>query len=154
MPYELTINGRRRTVDVREGTPLLWVLRDNLGLTGTKYGCGIGLCGVCTVHLDGRAARSCILPVEQAVDAEVTTIEGVSTDGAHPVQRAWIEEDVPQCGYCQTGQIMAGVALLRETPDPTEEDVERAMSTVLCRCGTYPRIRKAMRRAVGLEGDD
>lgn len=147
MLFELAVNGRRREVDVAEGTPLLWVLRDHLHLTGAKYGCGVGLCGVCTVHLDGAPVRSCVLPVEQAEGAEVTTIEGVSEGGLHPVQRAWVEEDVPQCGYCQPGQIMTAIALLRETPDPDADQVSNAMGSVLCRCGTYPRIHAAVQRA-------
>jgi isoquinoline 1-oxidoreductase subunit alpha len=147
--FMLRINGARRRVTVSAGTPLLWVLRDGLGLTGAKYGCGAGLCGACTVHLDGQAVRSCGLPVEQAVGKAVVTIEGLSTDGSHPVQRAWVEEDVPQCGYCQAGQIMAAAALLARTPRPSDGDIDTAMSGNLCRCGTYLRIRGAIHRAVG-----
>jgi len=147
--FPLQINGSRRRVTVSAGTPLLWVLRDGLGLTGAKYGCGAGLCGACTVHLDGQAVRSCGVPVEQAVGKAVVTIEGLSTDGSHPVQRAWVEEDVPQCGYCQAGQIMAAVALLARTPRPSDGDIDTAMSGNLCRCGTYLRIRAAIHRSVG-----
>lgn len=150
MEYVLTVNGRSRTVASRPGTPLLWVLREDLGLPGTKYGCGIGACGACTVHYGGRPVRSCLFPVERAVGDAITTIEGLSPDGSHPVQRAWVEADAPQCGYCQAGQIMTAVALLRETPRPDDEAIDRAMGTVLCRCGTYPRIREAVRRAAGL----
>jgi aerobic-type carbon monoxide dehydrogenase small subunit (CoxS/CutS family) len=147
--FLLQVNGSRRRVMVSAGTPLLWVLRDGLGLTGAKYGCGAGLCGACTVHLDGQAVRSCGVPVEQAVGKKVVTIEGLSTDGSHPVQRAWMEEDVPQCGYCQAGQIMAAAALLAHTPRPSDDDIDTAMSGNLCRCGTYLRIRAAIHRAVG-----
>lgn len=154
MEYVLTVNGQRRTVESRAGTPLLWVLREALGLTGTKYGCGIGTCGACTIHYGGRPLRSCLLPVERAVGGAITTIEGLSTDGSHPVQRAWVEADAPQCGYCHSGQIMTAVALLEETPRPDEAAIDRAMATVLCRCGTYPRIRDAIRRAAGLPGDE
>lgn len=144
--FDLVVNGATRRVEAAEGTPLLWVLRDALELGGTKYGCGVGLCGACTVHLDGAPVRSCVLPVERAVRGEVTTIEGLSEDGSHPVQRAWIEEDVPQCGYCHSGQIMAAAALLSQNPAPSDEAIAAAMDPVLCRCGTYPRIRRAMRR--------
>ncbi|MGH7511882.1 MAG: (2Fe-2S)-binding protein [Gemmatimonadales bacterium] len=147
--FLLQINGSRRRVTVSAGTPLLWVLRDGLGLTGVKYGCGAGLCGACSVHLDGQAVRSCGVPVEQAVGKAVVTIEGLSTDGSHPVQRAWVEEDVPQCGYCQAGQIMAAAALLARTPRPSDADIDTAMSGNLCRCGTYLRIRSAIHRAAG-----
>ncbi|HEX2209927.1 MAG TPA: (2Fe-2S)-binding protein [Longimicrobium sp.] len=147
MPYELRINGRRRTVDVPADTPLLWVLRDELELHGTRYGCGMGLCGACTVHRDGIPVRSCRIPVARVGEAAITTIEGLSADGTHPVQRAWVEEDVPQCGYCQAGQIMTAAALLARTPSPSEAEVEQAMSPILCRCGTYARIRRAVRRA-------
>jgi isoquinoline 1-oxidoreductase subunit alpha len=146
-PFSLQVNGARRRVAVTPGTPLLWVLRDNLGLTGTKYGCGSGLCGACTVHLDGQPVRSCGVPVDQAVGKSVVTIEGLSPDGTHPVQRAWIAEDVPQCGYCQAGQIMAAAALLARTSTPTDSDIDAAMSGNLCRCGTYARIRAAIHRA-------
>ncbi len=147
MEFRLSVNGRRVTVDVLEDTPLLWVLRDALELTGTKFGCGIGMCGACTVHVDGDAVRSCQLPVSEAEGRSVTTIEGLDPDGAHPVQRAWVEEDVPQCGYCQAGQIMNAAALLARNPDADAEAVETAMSGNLCRCGTYGRIRAAVLRA-------
>ncbi len=143
----LNVNGRRETVEVAPETPLLWVLRDTLGLTGTKFGCGRALCGACTVHLDGEAIRSCVTPVESVADKKVTTIEGLSADRSHPVQRAWIEDDVPQCGYCQSGQIMAAVALLSQRPNPTDQDIDAAMTGILCRCGTYNRIRRAIHRA-------
>ena len=147
----LTVNGEEHTVDVSPDTPLLWVLRDTLGLTGTKYSCGIGLCGACTVHLDGAAVRSCVTPVSQAVGKEITTIEGLSPDGSHPVQQAWLAEHVTQCGYCQPGQIMAAAALLARNPSPTDADIDAAMSDNLCRCGTYQRIRRAIHRAAGAE---
>ena len=142
----LHVNGEAREVDVDPDTPLLWVLRDTLGLTGTKFGCGQGLCGSCTVHLDGEAARSCITPVSAAATAKITTIEGLSPDASHPVQRAWCAENVAQCGYCQPGQIMAAAALLAKTPAPTDKDIDDEMSN-LCRCGTYGRIRSAIHRA-------
>ncbi|HET6469543.1 MAG TPA: (2Fe-2S)-binding protein [Geminicoccaceae bacterium] len=143
----LKVNGQTHDVDVEPDTPLLWVLRDSIGLTGTKYGCGIAECGACTVHVDGVAMRSCVVPVEGVVGQEITTIEGLSPDGAsHPVQAAWIEEDVPQCGYCQSGQIMAVAALLRENPDPSDADID-AQVTNICRCGTYARVRRAVHRA-------
>ena len=143
----LKVNGQTHDVDVEPDTPLLWVLRDSIGLTGTKYGCGIAECGACTVHVDGAAMRSCVMPVEGVVGQEITTIEGLSPDGAsHPVQAAWIEEDVPQCGYCQSGQIMAVAALLRENPDPSDADID-AQVTNICRCGTYARVRRAIHRA-------
>jgi isoquinoline 1-oxidoreductase alpha subunit len=147
--YLLQVNGARRRVTVSAGTPLLWVLRDTLGLTGAKYGCGAGLCGACTVHLGGKAVRSCSVPVEQATTKPIVTIEGLSPDGSHPVQQAWVEQDVPQCGYCQAGQIMSAVALLARTPRPTDADIDSAMSGNLCRCGTYHRIREAIHRAAG-----
>jgi len=150
-PLILDVNGSRRRVAVPAGTPLLWVLRDVLGLTGTKYGCGAGHCGACTVHLGGAPVRSCQVPVEHAAGARITTIEGLSRDGGHPVQRAWIEEDVAQCGYCQAGQIMAAAALLRRTPRPTDGQIDEAMAGNLCRCGTYQRIRAAIHRAAGDE---
>ena len=143
----LTVNGTPRTVDVDPDTPLLWVLRDHLGLTGTKFGCGLAQCGSCTVHLEGEAVRSCVTPVSDAAGKRVTTIEGLSTDRSHPVQQAWIAEEVPQCGYCQSGQIMAAVALLARTPRPTDAQIDEVMSELLCRCGTYPRIRRAIHRA-------
>jgi isoquinoline 1-oxidoreductase alpha subunit len=145
--YTLTVNGKSHSVNVQPGTPLLWVLRDTLGLTGTKYSCGKGLCGSCTVHLDGEPTRSCITPIEAVASSSVVTIEGLSPDRSHPVQRAWIEEEVPQCGYCQSGQIMTAVALLRKNPTPTDEQINEAMHDVLCRCGTYQRIRRALHRA-------
>lgn len=143
----LNVNGQRHELDVDPQTPLLWVLRDNLNLTGTKYGCGIAQCGACTVHLDGQAIRSCVTPVSIAADKTVLTIEGLSAHGEHPVQRAWIAEQVPQCGYCQSGQIMSAVALLNKTPRPTDAEIDVAMAGNLCRCGTYQRIRKAIHRA-------
>jgi isoquinoline 1-oxidoreductase alpha subunit len=143
----ISVNGQSKTADVDPKTPLLWVLRDTLGLTGTKYGCGIGQCGACTVILEGDAVRSCQTPVSRAAGKQVTTIEGLSNDASHPVQRAWIEEQVPQCGYCQSGQIMAAVVLLKTTPRPTNKDIDDAMSGNICRCGTYHRIRRAVHRA-------
>jgi isoquinoline 1-oxidoreductase alpha subunit len=143
----LLINGESHQVDVDPEMPLLWVLRDTLGLTGTKYGCGQGLCGSCTIHLDGKAVRACITPVSTAAQKLVVTIEGLSGTGAHPLQRAWLDEKVPQCGYCQPGQIMAAVALLSDNPLPTDLEIDTAMSGILCRCGTYQRIRKAIHRA-------
>jgi aerobic-type carbon monoxide dehydrogenase small subunit (CoxS/CutS family) len=145
----LVINGTQRTLDVPAEMPLLWVLRDVLGLTGTKFGCGGGFCGACTVHLDGAAARACQTPVGTVAGRAVTTIEGLSPDGGHPVQRAWLAEQVVQCGYCQAGQVMAAAALLRATPHPTDAEIDAAMSGVLCRCGTYQRIRRAIHRAAG-----
>jgi len=146
---ELKLNGKRVSVDVPPDTPLLWVLRDSLHLTGTKFGCGIGQCGACTVHIDGAAQKSCQFPVAAVAGKSVTTIEGLSPDGSHAVQKAWIEEQVPQCGYCQSGQIMRAAALLAATPRPTAADIDRAMSENLCRCGTYQRIRRAIHRAAG-----
>ncbi len=146
----ITVNGKTVEVDAAPDTPLLWVLRDHLGLTGTKYGCGIALCGACTVHIDGAATRSCILPLKALAGKSITTIEGLSPDRSHPVQRAWIEIDVPQCGYCQSGQIMSAAALLRGKPVPSDADIDAAMAGNLCRCGTYPRIRKAIHRAAEL----
>ena len=143
----LTVNKHSVKVDVEPSTPLLWVLREHLGLTGTKYGCGVAQCGACTVHLDGRPVRSCSTPVSRAAGKDVTTIEGLSPDRNHPVQRAWLEIEVPQCGYCQSGQIMSAVALLEKTPNPADDDINRAMSGNICRCGTYPRIRRAIHRA-------
>jgi isoquinoline 1-oxidoreductase alpha subunit len=147
----LNLNGRDTEVEADADTPLLWVLRDALGLTGTKFGCGMALCGACTVHLDGEAVRSCVLPVAAVGTRRVTTIEGLSPDRSHPVQRAWIELDVPQCGYCQSGQIMSAAALLRHTPQPTDADIDAAMSGNICRCGTYQRIRAAIHRAAALQ---
>jgi aerobic-type carbon monoxide dehydrogenase small subunit (CoxS/CutS family) len=141
------VNGNERAIDVALETPLLWVLRDTLNMTGTKFGCGMALCGACTVHIDGQVSRSCITPISSVVGKRVTTIEGLSGNGGHPVQQAWMEENVPQCGYCQSGQIMSAVALLSRKPNPTEADIDDAMSGNICRCGTYQRIRKAIRRA-------
>jgi isoquinoline 1-oxidoreductase alpha subunit len=149
---KLKVNGREHEVSAPEEMPLLWVLRDLLGLTGTKFGCGMAQCGACTVHLDGDAVRSCVLPVGSVGDKAVTTIEGLSTDGLHPVQRAWIETDVVQCGYCQPGQIMTAAALLRAKHKPTDSEIDAAMSGNLCRCGTYQRIRAAVRRASQIAG--
>ena len=145
--FSLTVNGRKRTVDVSPDMPLLWVLRDTLGLTGTKFACGIAECGACMVHIDGEVVRSCITPISYCDGKSVTTIEGLSADLSHPLQKAWIEEDVPQCGYCQSGQIMAAAALLSRRPDPTEKEIDDALQGILCRCGTYPRIRRAIHRA-------
>jgi isoquinoline 1-oxidoreductase alpha subunit len=142
----LYVNGRKQRVDVAPETPLLWVLRETLGMTGTKFGCGRGLCGSCTVHVDGEAIRSCVTPVESVEGKKITTIEGLSPDRSHPLQRAWIAEEVPQCGYCQSGQIMTAAALLSRKPHPTDDDIDGAM-TNLCRCGTYVRIRRAIHRA-------
>ena len=142
--YQLTVNGTSHSVDVSEDTPLLWVLRDHLDLVGTKYGCGIAQCGSCTVHVDGTAILSCALRIDQVEGKSVTTIEGLSEDGSHPVQQAWKEVDVPQCGYCQSGQIMKASAFLEENSDPSEEEIKRAMNSNLCRCGTYNRIYKAV----------
>ena len=146
----LNLNGRNTAVDVDADMPLLWVLRDVLGLTGTKYGCGMALCGACTVHLEGQPVRSCVTPVSAAGGKRVTTIEGLSTDNSHPVQRAWIELDVPQCGYCQSGQIMSAAALLAQTAQPTDAEIDAAMAGNICRCGTYQRIRAAIHRAAAL----
>jgi isoquinoline 1-oxidoreductase alpha subunit len=150
MAFKLTVNGRSSTVDVAGDTPLLWVLRDTLNLRGTKYGCGIGQCGACTVHLGGKAVRSCLTPVSAAANAAITTVEGLSADGTHPVQLAWQEIDVPQCGYCQAGQIMSASALLAKIPQPTDKDIDEAMNGNLCRCATYLRIRQAIHRAASL----
>ena len=143
----LVVNGRAHDVDVARDTPLLWVLRDTLGLTGTKYGCGLGLCGACTVHLDGEAVRSCQTSVGSVGNKKITTIEGLSPDRSHPVQRAWIAEQVPQCGYCQSGQIMQAAAFLAKNRHPSREEIEQAMAGNICRCATYQRIRRAIRRA-------
>jgi len=143
----LTVNKRSVNLDADPATPLLWVLREHLALTGTKYGCGVSQCGACTVHLDGRPVRSCSTPLSRAAGKEVTTIEGLSADRSHPVQRAWLEIEVPQCGYCQSGQIMSAAALLTTNPTPADDDINRAMSGNICRCGTYPRIRHAIHRA-------
>jgi isoquinoline 1-oxidoreductase subunit alpha len=147
---KLTVNGQSQDVDVAGETPLLWVLRDTLGLTGTKYGCGMAQCGACTVHIDGAPTRACVTPVSDVAGKSITTIEGLSQDRSHPVQKAWIEIDVPQCGYCQSGQIMAAAALLKQNPKPSDADIDQAMSGNICRCGTYPRIRKAIHRAAVL----
>ena len=146
-PITLTVNGRSHQVDVEPDTPLLWVLRDSLGLTGTKYGCGIAQCGACTVHVGGAPVRACVTPVSTLGTREVTTVEGLSPDVTHRVQRAWIAEDAPQCGYCQSGQVMSAAALLASNPSPSDADIDRAMSGNICRCGTYDRIRRAIHRA-------
>ena len=145
-----SVNGKRVEVDAEPSTPLLWVIREQLGLTGTKYGCGMAQCGACTVHLDGQAIRSCVAPVSRVAGRTVTTIEGLSADLSHPLQRAWLEEDVPQCGYCQSGQLMSAAVLLRDKPEPSDEDIDDAMAGNICRCGTYPRIRRAIHRAAEL----
>jgi isoquinoline 1-oxidoreductase alpha subunit len=150
MPFTLTVNGKSSTVDVPADMPLLWVLRDVLNLRGTKYGCGIGACGACTVHLNGRAVRSCQSRVSAAANTPISTIVGLSAEGTHPVQQAWLEIDVAQCGYCQAGQIMSATALLQRTPKPTDADIDQAMNGNLCRCGTYLRIRQAIHRASAL----
>ncbi len=150
MQLTLTVNGETVSVDVDPDMPLLWILRDVLGLTGTKFGCGVAACGACTVHLDGRAVRTCRLAVSVAVGKTVTTIEGLGAGGLHPVQAAWIEEQVPQCGYCQSGMIMSAAALLGERPTPRDEDIDRAMTNI-CRCGTYQRVRRAIHRAAGAD---
>jgi isoquinoline 1-oxidoreductase alpha subunit len=147
MPVTFTVNGKSATVDVAPDMPLLWVLRDVLDLKGTKYGCGISQCGACTVHVKGVATRSCVLPVSAVRGAEITTIEGLSPDGTHPLQRAWEELDIPQCGYCQAGQLMSAAALLAKTPKPTDADIDAAMNGNLCRCATYLRIRQGIHRA-------
>jgi isoquinoline 1-oxidoreductase alpha subunit len=147
------VNGKPVQVDVDPSTPLLWVLRESLALTGTKFGCGMALCGACTVHLDGKAIRSCVAPVSRAEGKHIMTIEGLSADLTHPLQKAWIELDVPQCGYCQSGQIMSAAVLLAENLKPSDEDIDEAMSGNICRCGTYPRIRKAIHRAAELASE-
>ncbi|MDQ3998562.1 MAG: (2Fe-2S)-binding protein [Gemmatimonadota bacterium] len=146
-PITLAVNGRRHQVNVEPDTPLLWVLRDAIGLTGTKYGCGIAQCGACTVHLGGRAIRSCVTPVSAVGSSAITTIEGLSPDATHRVQKAWIAEEAPQCGYCQSGQIMSAAALLASNPKPSDDDIDVAMAGNVCRCGTYDRIRRAIHRA-------
>jgi isoquinoline 1-oxidoreductase alpha subunit len=148
---KLNVNGTEREVDAPADMPLLWVLRDLMGLTGTKFGCGIAQCGACTVHIDGAPLRSCITPVSAVAGKKITTIEGLSADGQHPVQRAWAELDVVQCGYCQSGQIMSAVALLTKIPSPTDTDIDQALSGNICRCGTYPRIRAAVHRAAEID---
>ena len=148
----LTVNGQKHELTVDPDTPLLWVLRDHLKLTGTKYACGIAACGACTVHLNGQPIRSCVTPLSSLADQSIVTIEGLSEDSDHPVQEAWLELNVPQCGYCQSGQLMAAAALLAETPRPSDADIDRAMSGILCRCGTYQRIRAAIHRAAEIKG--
>jgi aerobic-type carbon monoxide dehydrogenase small subunit (CoxS/CutS family) len=150
MSIQFTLNGKPQTVEVQPQMPLLWVLRDTLGLTGTKYGCGQAFCGACTVLLEGKAVRACQTAAQAVAGKKVTTIEGLSRDGSHPVQAAWIEEDVPQCGYCQSGQMMSAAALLATMPEPTDADIDRAMRGNICRCGTYTDIRRAIHRAAGL----
>jgi isoquinoline 1-oxidoreductase subunit alpha len=145
----IIVNGKKHQVDVGSDTPLLWALRENLGLTGTKFGCGIAQCGACTVHVDGQPIRSCITPIESVKGKKITTIEGLSANGSHPLQKAWIAEEVPQCGYCQSGQIMSAAALLATKPKPSDADIDAAMSGNICRCGTYQRIRRAIHRAAG-----
>ena len=147
-----TLNGSPQTVDVVPEMPLLWVLRDVVGLTGTKFGCGMGLCGACTVHLDGQPVRSCSTPVKSVAGRKVVTVEGLSPSGTHPVQRAWMEIDVPQCGYCQSGQVMTAAALLAQKPKPTDADIDAAMRGNLCRCGTYQSVRAAVHRAAAMNG--
>ena len=147
-----TLNGAAQSVDVVPEMPLLWVLRDVIGLTGTKFGCGMALCGACTVHLDGQPVRSCSTPIKSVAGKKVTTIEGLSPNGSHPVQRAWMEVDVPQCGYCQSGQVMTAAALLARKPKPTDADIDEAMRGNLCRCGTYQSVRAAVHRAAGMNG--
>jgi len=147
--FNIKINGKTNTVDVDSTTPVLWVLRDHLDLVGTKYGCGIASCGACTIHLDGVAMRSCVLPISAIGNKAITTIEGLSEDGDHPVQKAWLEHDVPQCGYCQAGQIMTAAALLKDNPKPNDEDIELAINGNICRCGTYTRIKAAIKTAAG-----
>lgn len=145
--FKLNINGKKQEVNVDPTTPLLWVLRDSLGLQGTKYGCGIAQCGACTIHLDGVAMRSCIFPISAIGGKKITTIEGLSENGNHPVQKAWLEHDVPQCGYCQAGQIMSASALLKDNPNPSDADIDDAMHGNICRCGTYTRIKAAIKTA-------
>ena len=152
MAITFTLNGETKTVDVSPDMPLLWVLRDTLNMTGTKFGCGMALCGACTVHINGQATRSCITQISTVAGKKVTTIEGLSSDGSHPVQQAWMEVDVPQCGYCQSGQIMSAVALLSKKSNPTDADIDDAMTGNICRCGTYQRIRKAIHRAAEIQG--
>lgn len=154
MPVSFTVNGTRRTVDVPADTPLLWVLRDALDLKGTKFGCGVAQCGACTVHMNGTPTRSCVLPVAAVEGASITTIEGLAPDGAHPLQKAWMELDVPQCGYCQAGQLMSAAALLARTPKPTDADIDAAMNGNLCRCATYARIREGIHRAAAIAANN
>jgi aerobic-type carbon monoxide dehydrogenase small subunit (CoxS/CutS family) len=148
MSYKITINGEVHEVDVESDTPLLWVIRDHLGMTGTKFGCGIMQCGACTVHIDGQATRSCMLPIESLEGREVTTIEGLSANGEHPLQQAWVENNVPQCGYCQAGMLMAASSLLEQSPDPSDEEIESAVSNI-CRCGTYARVKATIKQVAG-----
>ena len=148
---QLTVNEKKYEVDVSPQMPLLWLIRDVLCLTGTKYGCGISQCGACTIHLNGKGVRSCVTPVSAAVDKNITTIEGLSPDDSHPLQLAWLQADVPQCGYCQSGQLMSAAVLLKTNPNPTDKDIDAAMSGNICRCGTYPRIRKAIHIAADLQ---
>lgn len=143
----ITVNGKKQALDIDPTTPVLWVLRDHLDLVGTKFGCGMAMCGACTIHIDGVATRSCVLPVSAVADKSITTIEGLSEKGDHPVQKAWLEHDVPQCGYCQAGQVMNAAALLKDNPNPTDEEIETAMSGNICRCGTYVRIKAAIKTA-------
>ncbi len=150
MSVRVRVNGVEKTLEVDPDMPLLWALRDVLGLTGTKFGCGQALCGACTVHLDGHVVRACVTPVRRAEGREVTTIEGLSPDGSHPLQRAWLDLGVPQCGFCQAGQIMTAAALLKAKPKPSNDDIDASMSGNVCRCGTYPRIRAAIRKAAGM----
>jgi isoquinoline 1-oxidoreductase subunit alpha len=150
MSVRIRVNGVEKTLDVDSEMPILWVLRDILGLMGTKYGCGQALCGACTVHLDGHVVRSCVTPIRRAEGLEITTIEGLSPDGKHPVQQAWVDLRVPQCGFCQAGQIMSAVALLRAKPQPSDDEIDQSMAGNLCRCGTYPRIRAAIHKAAGM----
>ncbi|MBX3131951.1 MAG: (2Fe-2S)-binding protein [Gemmatimonadaceae bacterium] len=154
MPVTFTVNGTRRTLDVPDDMPLLWVLREELDLKGPKFGCGIGSCGACTVHVNGNPVRSCVMPAAGVANANVTTIEGLSADGSHPLQRAWQDLDVPQCGYCQAGQIMQAAALLRRTPRPTDADIDAAMEGNICRCATYHRIREGIHRAVQIAANN
>jgi isoquinoline 1-oxidoreductase subunit alpha len=153
MTIKLRVNGVERALDVDPKMPLLWVLRDVLDLTGTKYGCGQALCGACTVHLDGQVVRSCVTPVQRAAGRQVTTIEGLSPDGQHPLQKAWVDLRVPQCGFCQAGQIMTAAALLAAKPQPSDDEIDHSLAGNLCRCGTYPRIRAAVRKAAGMAGE-
>lgn len=150
MTIRLRVNGEEKDLEVEPDMPLLWALRDVLGLTGTKYGCGQALCGACTVHLDGQVVRSCVTPMRRAEGRQVTTIEGLSPDGSHPLQQAWMELRVPQCGYCQAGQLMTAAALLKSNPHPTDEQIDQSMAGNLCRCGTYTRIRAAVKKAAGM----
>lgn len=143
----ITVNGKKQALDIDPTTPVLWVLRDHLDLVGTKFGCGMAMCGACTIHIDGVATRSCVLPVSEVADKSITTIEGLSEKGDHPVQKAWLEHDVPQCGYCQAGQVMNAASLLKDNPNPTDEEIETAMSGNICRCGTYVRIKAAIKTA-------